>query len=148
MNKIYSILATIFLITAISCKEDEQQLSIEEKQIEMLSGNWQLISAKRDNADMDGYEDFELVLSSSSSMLTYISINRPSFSPWEAGGVIQFGANPLQELVRDAGTNHETFLNYEVSEDELTISFNYDGDGFENNRNNAIQGSWVFRFSN
>lgn len=147
MNKFSLKMASLFLILAIACKEDETQLSIEEKQMQKLSGTWQIALATRDAETVDGYEDFTLVLGTSGNTLIYTIQNRPEFSPWQAGGVFRFGAEPVNELVRDAGTDEETLITYVVTDSELTISFTYQGNGFEEGKVKAVQGNWEFRFT-
>jgi hypothetical protein len=137
----------MFLLMAIGCKEDEVQLSVEEKQLQLLTGMWQVTTATRDTEPMEGYEDFKLVLGTSGNVMVYTSLNRPEFSPWQAGGVLSFGSDPVSELLRDAGTDEETSITYTVSERELVIAFTYSGGGFEVGKVKAVQGNWEFRFT-
>jgi hypothetical protein len=147
MNRISLFIASVFLLLLFSCKEDEVQLSVEEKQKQMLSGMWQLTTATRDSEAIEGYEDFKLVFATSGNLIIYTSLNRPEFSPWQSGGVLSFGSEPVSELVRDAGTDEETLITYTVSERELGITFTYSGGGFEGGKVKAVQGNWEFRFT-
>jgi hypothetical protein len=95
------------------------------------------------------YADFELTLSgsSNSSVYAYGVLGRPEISPWPSGGTWVFGSDVKSTITRDAGTADAVQIAYTVSDTQLTISFNFAGEGFNAGRVNSVSGDWSYTFS-
>lgn len=110
-----------------------------------MKGEWIVSSATLDGQELTGYEDFILLLSETAAPFTYKyqCSNRPSLSPWKDEGSWQFGTNIGQDLVRDKHTQDELRVEYNLTGNQLTLKFQFTGDGY-NNRLSSANGSWIF----
>ena len=66
--------------------------------------------------------------------------NRPDLSPWDANGNWAFGSNPKTQIIRDDADGGITYTL--SSNGNLTLAYNYDGEGFEA-RTAEVEGNWT-----
>lgn len=129
------------------CSDDEKAPSQEAKQLNQLSGTWVVTSATLDGSNVTSdYSSFELTLSGSANAAVYAYgvTGRPLLSPWPAGGTWAFGTNLENSMLRDPGTDDELSISYGVSETQLTITFMFNGTGYEASRVNSAEGDYEF----
>jgi hypothetical protein len=143
----------LFILTAMlllsACSSDET-MSAQEKQLKKLSATWVVTSASMDGTDYSAeYADFELTLSGStnSSVYAYGVLGRPEISPWSSGGTWVFGTDVKSTLTRDSGADDATEIAYSVTDDQLTLSFSFAGEGYHSGRISSVSGNWTYTFS-
>lgn len=148
-------LAPAMIILLASCGKDDPKKKTEEQiQLEKLVSVWVLESAVNDGDDRtDEFNGFTLTVSGTyveGGTYNYsVTGTRPDPSPWPASGTWKFGANKNSEIVRDPGGNSEIAVDYQVTETQLTLSFEVpDGGGWSGSgRVSSVSGGWVFTFS-
>ena len=127
--------------------------SAEEVQLGKLVSTWKVGSTGDvllDNVSKKSdYAGFTLTLSGTAGATSfdYTTAGRPALSAWKSGGKWKFGTDPETDIIRDPGTNDEIPVTYTVTENQLEITFNYNGDGEPNAKTNQVTGQWVFRLS-
>src|SRR5688572_15060609 len=150
--KLYNRMIVILGLTGIflsGCGDDETP-SAKAKQLNTISGTWEIASVTIDNVDVTSeYSAFELTLSGSASseVFAYGVVGRPGLSPWPAGGTWNFGSDLKSDLVRDPNTVDVLHMNYAVTKTQLTIEFMFTGLGYEASRVNSVEGNWVYMFT-
>lgn len=148
MHKLVMIAMLGVFITLSACKKDKGP-SEETVQLGKLSDTWTLTSVSKDGTEKLGYDNFTLTLAGTQSAdhFTYATSGRPELSPWPVGGTWKFG-NVQTQIIRDPGSIHELFISYTLTNTELTMKFNFDGEGYRSNgRAASAEGSWIFTFN-
>ncbi|HYF67951.1 MAG TPA: hypothetical protein VD884_07440 [Ohtaekwangia sp.] len=146
VNRILSLLALSAMVFLTGCdKGDDNKKSENDQQIEKLVGTWTAQEVTLDT-DPQEYPGFTITISGSAGddQLSYTTSNRPANGPWPASGNLSFGSPATNKLIR-SGDNLD--INYQVSDAQLTMSFNYEGDGFAGGRTAEVAGDWVFTFT-
>lgn len=160
MKHYFTILSLFLLVCTLAISgcgggDDEPATPAEEEQLAKLVGNWSLESAAlgSDNTWTVDFEGLELELSGvyeEGGTYDYaFSIDEwPINSPWPENGEWKFGATSGDgletEFVRlDDGQE----MTYSVTDTELTFTFSYSGDGFQNSKTSSVEGNWVFVFT-
>src|SRR6187402_1306932 len=109
------------------CGEGEGP-SAKEKQLNNLSGTWEVSSVTVDENDVTtDYTTFEVTLSGSANadVFAYGVTGRPDLSPWPAGGTWSFGSDLNSDFVRDPETADELLIDYSVTDTQLTMAFTF-----------------------
>ena len=149
----YLLIATLLFTILIfigGCGSDEKEAADPRKALfEAMKGEWTLNSVLLDEQEMQGFDEFSLVLQATETpfLYHYESINLPELSPWKAEGTWEFGSDIDAAMKRDQGTEDELDIHYELNGDELVIEFTFSGEGYTNGRVKSAEGSWVFVFS-
>ncbi|MEP2771514.1 MAG: hypothetical protein ABJH05_05165 [Fulvivirga sp.] len=131
------------------CKKDEAAAPSEKViQFEKLANEWHVTSVMHDDINAEGYDDFSVTFlgNSSDEVFLYKTDGRPENSPWPSSGTWNFGETIANEIVRDANSADELKLNYSLSDNILTIEFDFNGVGYSNGKVNSTTGHWVFSF--
>jgi hypothetical protein len=157
MKHVSRLLSLIILVSAglfyVSCDgSDDGDKSQEELQLDKLKSTWTLQSAN-DGTDRTGdYEDMTVTISgtfSEGGTYNYTSdaTNWPSVSPWKAIDTWKFKSGSVTSAIVRQSDLQE--MNYSLSNGDktLTISFNYQGPGFNNGRTQSVTGDWDFVFT-
>jgi hypothetical protein len=127
---------------------------VEKVQLAKLSSTWNVSSVTLDNnSRISDFTNFKLTLagtfkdSSPKGPYQYsVSGSRPSNNPWPpAGGNWSFGADTSKDIVRH--DNPDLSMSYTVTDTQLTLTFNYTGNGFIGGRTAQVSGNWVFTFT-
>jgi hypothetical protein len=149
MKKVIMIAVLGVFTTLSACKKDDKAPSEEAVQLGKLSNTWNLNSVLKDDTEMEGYEDFSLTLSGSTTAatFTYATNGRPVLSPWPSGGTWVFGSNLSSQLIRDNKTADELMMTYTLTDASLVLDFQFTGEGYENTRLNSPEGHWIFTFN-
>lgn len=148
-SRVLSLLAVVSsMVFFASCDKGEgNKTSKQDEQIEKLVGTWEAVDVDLDNTTPDGYDDFKIVITGDAGddELGYTASGRPDPTPWPQTGSFSFGSNVLEDLIRD---NDDLAIDYEVTGTTLTLSFTYEGDGFDGDvaRTTEIGGDWTFTF--
>ncbi len=130
--------------------------SAKEKQYDKLAASWSLDNATNDSEDKTlDYPNLVLLISGSFTEegpynYDFTEGTRPTPSPWPENGTWSFGANPQTDVIRDPGTDDELDMNYTVTDNTLTITFQLsDGVFWEGgtSRTKEISGQWTFTFT-
>jgi hypothetical protein len=148
-NKIIGLLMLTGVLLLSGCGSEES-ISTQSKQLKKLSATWIVTNATMGGTNYTAdYADFELTLSGStnSSVYAYGVSGRPEISPWPSGGTWIFGSDAKTTLVRDSGTVDAVQIAYTVSDTQLTITFNFAGEGYNAGRVNSVSGDWSYTFS-
>jgi len=109
---------------------------------------WKITTATLDGVDKTSdYTGFQLTFSGTKGTppFNYATSGRPSKSPWKASGTWDFGAAPETKIIRDKGTADELEVTYAVTEATLTVSFTFNGAGYDA-RTGVVKGAWVLTF--
>ena len=125
---------------------------VEKVQLSKLSSTWTISSVTLDGAPRTDFTGFTLTIAGAFSSATpkgpytyTCAGTRPNPSPWPASGTWKFGANPKTDLLRLDNPDQE--MTYTLTDTQLTIDFNYTGDGFAGSRVNQVSGNWEFIFT-
>jgi hypothetical protein len=127
---------------------------VEKVQLAKLSSTWTISSVTLDNnSRISDFTNFKLLLagafnaSSPKGPYQYsVAGSRPSNNPWPpSGGTWSFGADFSKDLVRH--DNPDLSISYTVTDAQLTLTFNYTGNGFIGGRTSQVSGNWVFTFT-
>ncbi len=145
------ILVSMTVFFAGCDKGEDNKKSKKDQQIAKLVGTWNFQSGTFDG-ELEGYDDFTLVIDGDAGddVLTYDASGRPAGKgPWPMGGDLSFGADVLHDLIRDEGSADELEMTYTVTDNSLTIEFDFTGTGYEGDgaRTENIEGTWVFNFT-
>lgn len=153
ITRLFSLLilvsATIFYS---SCGGKGGDKSQEELQLDKLKFAWTLQSANDGTDRTDEYPDMVLTISgtfSEGGTYSYSSTasSWPSISPWKANDTWKFVPGSIANgIVRQSDLQEMTYT-LSNSDKTLTISFNYQGPGFNNGRVSSVEGSWDFIFT-
>jgi hypothetical protein len=150
-NSALLIMALGLVITYSSCGPTIVEPSIEEKQLEKLSGTWVVNSSSsvtRDGVDVTSdYQNFTLTLSGThGGTLSYSTAGRPQLSPWPASGTWTFSVNsPETTITRDPANTAEAIdIMYTVSDTDIELTFDFDKAGYEASRTKEVTGQWIF----
>jgi hypothetical protein len=159
--KIASRILSLLIIAIITTfytgckKDDEDEKTEEQKQLDKLKGVWTLESA---NDGGDRTADFpKLVLTISGNYVQDGTYNysftgtRPDPSPWPQNGTWKFGTNKSTQIIRDPGGASEIEMTYQVTDTNLILSFTVpDGStGWTGgtSRTRSVSGNWTFTFT-
>ncbi len=125
---------------------------VEKVQLAKLSNTWTISSVTYNSAPRTDFGGFTLTIGGPFSTATpkgpytyTCGGTRPNPSPWPEKGAWSFGADPKIDLLRQDSPDQA--MTYVVTDSQLTISFNYTGDGFKGSRINQVSGNWVFVFT-
>lgn len=123
--------------------------SAEETQLEKLVGNWTLNSVTLDGDPRNDFVDVVMTIAGdfngTGGTYSYSFTGTfPSPSPWPKTGTWQFDADPNSQIVRLTDNQK---INYTVSGDQLSMTFNYQGGGFAGGRVEVVNGDWSFSFT-
>lgn len=146
VTRILSLLALSATVFLAGCdKGDDNKKSKNDQQIEKLVGTWTAQEVTLDG-DPQEYDGFKLTLSGSpgDDQLSYTTADRPANGPWPASGNLAFGTPETNKLIR-SGDNLD--ITYQVSDNQLSMSFKYQGEGFAGGRTEVVAGDWVFTFT-
>lgn len=134
----YFIILLSSLLVFTACKKDDDNgPTAEELQIQKLTGTWSVGSegsVSRDNTSSGEWADFTLTLGEN----TYSTTNTVP-EVWPVQGVWSFAGNDVNQIAREDGV----VINVEVSETELTLSFNIP-DEITSSRVQGITGDYIF----
>lgn len=154
LSRILSLLVIASLgLAYVGCGgKDKGEDDVEKTQLAKLAAVWTVSSVTLDGAPRTDFPGLTLTISG-----TFDSTNpkgpynysftgtRPNPSPWPVNGQWSFGANTLTQLVRH--DNPDLDMSYELTDSQLTISFNYTGEGFTGSRVSQVKGNWTFVFT-
>lgn len=132
--------------------------SKKEVQYDKLEGTWVVTSvdgpAGHDwQADfVDGTINLTVESFSENGPYTYnFTVVDDVTGPWEPTGEWAFGSDPTTDMVRYDSDDTELDMNYTVTDNQLTISFqDYSGDGWfigGSGRMMSVDGDWEFVFT-
>jgi hypothetical protein len=133
-------------------KGDDNKASKKDQQIEKLVGVWVAQSVDLTGVEMEEYVgSFTLEISGDAGddELSFEASGRPAGKgPWPSTGSLSFGADVLNDLIRNEGSE-DLSIDYTVTDNSLTLSFEYEGDGFDGDagRTENISGEWTFEMT-
>lgn len=154
-------LLTIASLTLLfsNCGDDPKGKTPEEIELGKLSKTWSIVSATLDGATRTAdFSNFDLIISGSfdsgspDGPYDYdVTGSRPTPSPWPGaaegnGGTWTFAGTPATDsglIARDDGTA----MTYTISGGQLTLTFNFNGTGYQGARSSQVNGDWVFVFN-
>jgi len=123
----------------------------EELELNKLNGTWTMTTADLDGTDRsDDFDNLVLTISGTFSNSTNPTYNfsftgsRPNPSPWPANGTWRFESVPNKIIRR---LTDDQLIDYQVSDTQLTMEFNYQGAGFAGGRVGEVAGDWTFVFT-
>lgn len=151
MKKLNTLFALLFLagmVVMSGCKDkkEPEEKTEEQKQIEALTGAWTVSSVSLDNSDITSdWTSFTVTFGGDK---TYTSANSNNSNVWPASGTYDFAVSgstvDVNTMLRSGnGTDLEIALT--VSENSLTMSFDYDTD--IHGRLKGTDGAWIFVMS-
>lgn len=151
--RVISFLAVVVaLSTYMGCKpKGSDPEPVADVQFAKLAKTWKASTVSLDGVDRTAeYTGFQLVLGGTKGNppFSYTTSGRPSpKSPWKASGNWEFGSAVETQIIRDKGvTADELAISYTVTESTLTLTFTYNGEGY-NSRTEVVQGPWIFTFT-
>jgi hypothetical protein len=149
-SRVLSLLALVSMVVFFAgCdKGDDNKKSKKDQQIAKLVGEWTFVEVQLDDTDFEGYDNFTLTITGDAGddELGFTATGRPTGKgPWPGSGSLSFGSDVLTELIRNEGSE-DLDIAYNVTDNSLTLTFNYQGDGFEGDggRTENITGNWEF----
>jgi hypothetical protein len=144
----------LFVILCASCvmlsysgckKKPPEPEPITDQQLDILTkGTWKATAVTLGGVAQTGYTGFQITFTGTKGQTTfqYASTGRPALSAWESSGTLTFDAvTPATTLGRDDGVT----VTYGASSTQLTMSFQYNGNGYS--RVGEVSGQWAFTFS-
>lgn len=144
-------IASLTLFFANCGGDDGGGKSKEEKQLDKLKKNWNIVSVTLDNVDkLQLFTGFTLEFSGTydkdaqTGDYPYdftVGGNRQDPSPWPASGSWEFGGDPETLIVRDDGVGIVYSIN---SNGELTLQFTCTTCNYAGSRTAEVQGNWEF----
>jgi hypothetical protein len=147
LKKIFLGLLLISTLILWNCSDDDDDAkSAADKQIEMVTGRWKATSVSSGGVADTAFEDFALTISvvPGKQKLTYVITENPYKSPWTSvttGHFLIDEDEPQSTLIREDGIT----INYTVTEQELSMSFNYSSTS-SGGRVKGVEGDWEFVF--
>lgn len=150
--RVLSLLVVVAVLsTYMGCKsKDPDPEPIADVQFTKLAKTWKVSTVSFDGTDRTtDYTGFQLVISGTKGTppFSYTTTGRPSLSPWKASGSWEFGSAVETQIIRDKGSvADELAINYTVTESTLTLTFDFNGDGYTA-RTGEVQGPWIFTFT-
>jgi hypothetical protein len=162
-QRLLTILGIFSIALLASCGSDGGSGTAPEKiALANLSGTWNISSADLDGSagdETDDFTGFKLTISgtfdSENPEGPYdfdVTGNQPVLSPWPQapdgnGGTWTFGAEPDENaglMARNDGTG----MTYTINDSgQLTITFDYTGDGYPAAKLAQVEGDWTFVFT-
>jgi hypothetical protein len=149
-NSGLTVLALAVVLTYSGCGPDPVEPTVEEIQLEKLTGTWGVAgggNVTRDNVSKSTeYSAFELELTGTptATTFTYTTTGREIPSPWPAGGEWKFGGSPETVIIRDPNDSADAIeMMYTVDGSDLEITFTFSKTtGYS--RTKQVTGTWVF----
>lgn len=143
MKKINYLFICLLLSAAVvvGCKSDdggEPGTSPEEKAVADLQGKWEVTSAKRDNSDLEGYDNMVLTVSNK-SLATAGATASPSVFP--TGSFTFVEGSDYKKITVDGIT-----VTLTANGENLNASFKLDDEGNNAARVQGLDGSYAFTF--
>lgn len=141
------IVAMGVLLSYSGCKSNDDSGPSDQMILESLSKPWKVTSVTLDGTDQTSYyPNFVVQISGTTpTSFAYTTTNRPHYSCWPSSGLMAFGSDVTNMLIRDKGTASEVPMNYKITANTFEISFAFSGDPF-NARTTSVAGQWVFVF--
>lgn len=163
--KIFSKILSVFLFGTLillnfSCKPDENGGdSPEKQQLDKLKKTWNLQTATLEGDVRTDFTNVTLTFGGEyqdKGTYTYSlagTLPTPT-NPWpKEGGKWKFGNDVATSMIRldsqISSDDADLPMTYSIANGELTISFNYTGEGFAGGlagRTSEVEGNWVFIF--
>ena len=156
LSRIFSLLLLVgaTLILSNCGGGDDPEKSEEELQLDKLkAGQWTLLSASDGTDRTSEYPGMTLSFEgtfSNGGTYSYTSsaTSWPSVSPWEEAGSWKFVSGSVSNKVIRLSDDVEMTYTLSNSDKQLSLSFNYQGPGFNNaGRVEVVEGDWVFTFT-
>ncbi len=132
---------------------DDGEDSAEKVELGKLSGTWEVSAVTLDDIEderTEAYKGLDMTISGTyandgeSYQYTFTG-KLPKLSVWEQTGNWHFGnVTTAKTMTRDVD---KLSMTYTVTDTQLTISFNYTGEGFNNGRVQLVQGNWKFTYT-
>ncbi|MBA4054097.1 MAG: hypothetical protein C0490_05235 [Marivirga sp.] len=131
---------------------DNPEKSQEELQLDKLKSTWTLQSANDGTDRTDEYPGMTVTISgtfSEGGTYNYTSDadSWPSVSPWNDIDTWKFKAGSVTSAIVRQSDLQEMSYSLSNGDKTLTISFNYQGPGFNNGRTESVTGDWDFVFT-
>lgn len=156
--KYLSRLFSLFLVVGAGafitgCGGDDPSKSEEEVQLDKLRGTWTIQTVDNDDVDRtDEYPDMTLSIAGTyteGGIYNYTSdaSDWPSVSPWKDIDSWKFKSGSVSSIIVRQNDLQEMTYSLSNSDQVLTITFNYSGTGFANNRTSSVSGNWSFTFT-
>lgn len=147
LTYLFSAAILLVVLTTFGCGEDDPDLTEEEVQLNALTGTW--VATKVGDGvidDRQDYKDFTLTINKE---MTYSTAGGPDLLPMPEAGAFAFNPNNVKGSIIIAPSDANITATYALNADSnvLTLSFTYEGAGFENTRTNSVNGTWTFTFS-
>jgi hypothetical protein len=151
-----SLVAVAALALAFNgCKKDDDSKPEAQVQLEKLSKSWNLTSVTLEGSPRTDFQNVVLTISGSFNSSTPLGPYTyrftgtfPQPSPWpKDNNTWSFGEGAVQSVIIREPDDAQ--INYTVSGNALTLTFNYTGAGFGGGvfaRANEVGGEWVFNF--
>lgn len=156
MKHVARLFSLLILVSAglfyASCDGGDDPKSEEESQLDKLKATWTLQSANDGTDRTDEYPGMTVTIAgtfSEGGTYNYSSDadSWPSVSPWKAIDTWKFKSGSVANtIIRQSDLQEMTYL-LSDSDKTLTISFNYQGPGFNNARTESVTGDWDFVFT-
>jgi hypothetical protein len=172
-SRILSLVILVVITTVyVGCKKDDDNEKTEEQmQLDKLRGEWIIVSANDSNDrtgdfidDSDPLNPIKMKLTLGGNYAeggTYnysVTGPRPTPSPWPASGTWKFGTRKLSELIRDPTTQASTSgdeipMGYSLTENgtdtilEIEFTVPEGHQGWEGGRISSVEGGWRFTFT-
>jgi len=149
LKPILSVIALAVLLGYSGCgPNNNPEPPEDEVQLGKLSSTWKVGTGG--NVTLDGvskktdYANFQLVITGTAgaSSFGYTTSGRPALSPWPSSGTWNFGSTISTDIVRDKASNKEVAMSYTVTDNQLELTFTYNGAGEA--RTDKVTGLWVF----
>lgn len=156
MKHVARLLSLLLLVVAgifyASCDDGNGEKSQEEIQLDKLKATWTLQSANDGTDRTDEYPGMTVTISgtfSENGTYNYSSDadSWPSISPWKAIDTWKFKSGSVTNTIIRQSDLQEMTYSLSNSDKTLTISFNYQGPGFNNGRTESVDGDWDFVFT-
>jgi hypothetical protein len=156
LSRIFSLLLLVSTTLFLSnCGGgDDPEKSEEELQLDKLkAGQWTLLSASDGTDRTAEYPGMTLSFEgtfSAGGTYSYTSsaTSWPPVSPWEDVGTWKFISGSVSNKLIRLSDDVEMTYTLSNSDKQLSLSFNYQGAGFNNaGRVEVVEGDWVFTFT-
>jgi hypothetical protein len=156
ISTIFSFLLLVVLTVHLSAcgGGGDEPTPAEEKKLEQLKGTWQLQSATLGSESWnDEFEDATLTLSGEYEKGGTYNYNFnvtpwPVNSPWpDDAGNWKFDGTSGSGLNTIVRLEDSIEMTATVTDNSLTLTFTYDGDGFPEGRVGSVEGNWTFIFT-